>query len=680
MSTMLRLLFFAGIATLASAQRVGAPTDDLDKLKLDELFAVQVVSVGRKAQQLAKAPGAVFVLNAEDIRRSGATSIPEALQWVPGLTVLHLDGRSWIVSARGGARLYSDKMLVMVDGRPLYTPLFSGVIWDAIDVPLEEIERIEVVRGPGAVMWGPNAVNGVIQIITRRAKTTKGGQVKASTGNELRGELSARWGGAAGEKIAYRFWGKLESRSPAYHSPGLYYLLGNFPYSADRIDNLDFANGRTGFRLDGEPNEKNRWTVQGDIFKTGRQDAMVYPILLPDLLFKTQQHTAYDGGSIQARWTHSRSAGEESTIQFSYDKTKLNYPYSGGILNNFTADFENRRQTGERNEIYWGAGYQQYWDGMRREGVISFQPPNSVYRIGDAVIRDEFQLIPGRLLLSAGVRVDYNDYKDLEYQPSIRLLYTPSSKQSSWLALSRAVRAPSRFDRDIVEDAGKQLFDGYPVHLTLTGNPYVRSEVEKSIEFGYRRQSGQHWSIDASLFLSFYDRLRLLESPALPQIVFEGSSVGLVAAAIVGNGGRGRSYGGEIWTTWQVRSRWRLIPSYSYLDEARWPPAADGALRYIWDGTPARLAHQALVRSQFDVSRTVQLDLQARAKSKEQAFQLPGMVLVDARLGWRPVRTMELSLSVRNLMNRKNIECYPEVMVAAIPLRRTFVWALTERF
>ena len=170
------------------------------------------------------------MLTADDIRRSGATSIPEALQWVPGLTVLHLDGRSWIVAARGGARLYSDKMSLMIDGRPIYTPLFSGVIWDAVDVPLEDIERIEVVRGPGAVMWGPNAVNGVINIISRARKATRGGQASLATGDEMRGRLSARWGGAAGDRVAYRVWGKLDYQTPAYHSSGLYYLPGNIPY------------------------------------------------------------------------------------------------------------------------------------------------------------------------------------------------------------------------------------------------------------------------------------------------------------------------------------------------------------------------------------------------------------------------------------------------------------------
>src|ERR1017187_4099374 len=250
MKTLRLPLLAVSLLAAALAQRVGTPTDDLTKVGVDELFSVQVTSVGRKAQQLSKSPAAVFVLTAEDIRRSGATSIPEALQWVPGMTVLSLDGRSWDVSIRGSARLYANKILVMIDGRSLYTPLFSGVIWDSIDVPMGDIEQIEVVRGPGAVMWGPNAVNGVINVITKKAQQTKGGQVTASTGNENRGAVESRWGAAPNDKIAFRVWGKLDYRTPAYDSRGLY-SFGTYSYLDPSIRNLDTASGRMGFRVEG---------------------------------------------------------------------------------------------------------------------------------------------------------------------------------------------------------------------------------------------------------------------------------------------------------------------------------------------------------------------------------------------------------------------------------------------
>lgn len=674
-----RLLVVALIVLgTALAQRVGAPTDDLDKLSVDELFTLQVTSVGRKAQQLSKAPAAVFVLTAEDIKRSGATSIPEALQWVPGLTVLRLDGRSWVVSARGSARLYSDKILVMIDGRSLYTPLFSGVIWDSIDVPLVDIEQIEVVRGPGAVMWGPNAVNGVINIITKRAKATKGAVVSAATGNELRAATEARWGAAPSDRLAYRVWEKLEYRTPAYGSPGLFYFNNSGTYTDPSIKNLDSATGRFGFRFEGQPDQEDQWMVQGDVYKTDRQDPLAYAVLLPYVVNRVQGHTDYEGGSIQARWTRSTSAGRESELQFTYSKNSLNYPFVGGDINNATVDYQNRLQIGERHEIYWGAGFQQYWDTTSSGGSLGFLPRSAVYRVGDVVLRDEWQFVPNRLLGSAGVRIDYNTYHDVEYQPSFRLLYTPNARQSAWMAVSRAVRVPSRMDRDIQLVGAKTLVQSIPILPLMSGSLAMRSEVERSVEAGYRLQSGQRWSVDVSLFWSYYNRLRALHGPVAPLVSFPQGIPQLVMPFTVDNSARGRSYGGEIWAMWQVHSGWRIIPSYSYLNESRWLPER-AAFQYLFDGHPANLPHQGLLRSQHDLSRTVQVDLMAKARSRDLAFGLPGVLLIDARLSWRPKSSGELSVSFENLTNRKILESYPEAFTPAIPLRRTFVLKWTQR-
>jgi iron complex outermembrane receptor protein len=667
------------VGASAFAQRVGAPTDDLDKLSVDELFTLQVTSVGRKAQQLSKAPAAVFVLTAEDIKRSGATSIPEALQWVPGLTVLRLDGRSWVVSARGNARLYSDKILVMIDGRSLYTPLFAGVIWDSIDVPLMDIEQIEVVRGPGAVMWGPNAVNGVINIVTKKAKATKGAVVSVATGNELRGADEARWGAAPSDRLAYRIWEKLDYRTPAYGSPGVFYFNNSGTYTDPAITNLDSATGRFGFRFEGQPSQKDQWMVQGDLYKTDRQDPLAYAVLLPSIVNRTQGHTDYEGGSIQARWTRSTAAGNESELQFTYDKNSLNYPFVGGDINSATIDYQNRVQLGERNEFYWGAGFQQYWDNTYASAAIGFNPRSAVYRVGDVVLRDEWQIVPNRLLGSLGVRIDYNTYRDVEYQPSFRLLYTPNARQSAWVAASRAVRVPSRMDRDIQLSGAESLVQGMPVSPTMTGSLGMRSEVARSIEAGYRLQSGQRWSIDASLFWTYYNRLRALEGPRVPQVSFSGGIPQLVLPFVADNSVRGRTYGGEIWAMCQVRSSWRLIPSYSYLNETRWLPD-QGAFQYLFDGYPANLHHQALLRSQHDLSRTVQVDLMAKARSRDLAFGLPGVLLIDARFSWRPTSSGELSVSMENLTDRRVLESYPEVFTPAIPIRRTFVLKWTQRF
>jgi iron complex outermembrane recepter protein len=660
----------------ASAQRVGAPTDDLTKVGVDELFSVQVTSVGRKAQQLSKAPASVFVLTAEDIRRSGATSIPEALRAVPGVTVLSLDDRSWVVSIRGSARMYSDKILVLIDGRSLYTPLFSGVIWDAIDVPMGDIEQIEVVRGPGAVMWGPNAVNGVINVITKKAQQTKGAQVTASGGNETRG-LESRWGAAPNDHIAYRVWGKLDYKTPAYGSPGEYYF-NTFTYRDPSIRNLDTATGRMGFRVDGQAGEKDQWMIQGDLYKTDRQDPVAYPTIQPSV-DRMQAHTDYNGGYLQAHWTRTSTSGSESEVQFSYDRNNIDYPYFGGKLQNLTFDFQKRSQIGERNEIYWGAGFQQYWDDTYSNRYIGLDPLSDVFRSGDLVLRDEWQAVPGRLTASAGIRVDYNSYRDIEYQPSFRLIYTPKSSQSAWLAVSRAVRTPNRVDRDISFDLGSTVVMGVPVAVINHGSRSFRSEVARTVEGGYRFQSGQRWSVDTSVFWSAYGRLRSIDE-GLPEVVVTDSSFFLRVPLQLTNAGAGHSYGGEASATVQVRRGWRLIPSYSYVKDDRWLPAASANYSYIWDHLPSDLRHQGGLRSQHDLARDWQLDLMARARSRDYTYGLPGVLLIDARLNWHPVRATEISFSLHNLTNRQVFETVSEGATPAIPTRRTFLVQWAQRF
>jgi iron complex outermembrane receptor protein len=662
---------------LAQAQRVGSPTDELTNLSVDDLFRLQITSVDRKAQQLSKAPAAIFVLTADDIRRSGATSIPEALQWVPGLTVLRVDGRMWTVSARGSARLYSDKMLVMIDGRSLYTPLLSGVLWDIVDVPLENVERIEIVRGPGAVMWGPNAVNGVINIITKKTTGTPGALVSLQTGNELRGSAFARWRAAPSDRFSYQVWTKVEDRNPAFDSPGFYR-----PDAATTIEqpwpvtDLNAVSGRAGFRLDAKSSDQDQWMVKGDVFRLGRQDALAYPVLMPGVVDFENGRTSALGGFVEGRWTRTTSPGDESTLQFAYDKNVIDYPFVGEKFSNFTADFQQRLETAERNELHWGLGFQQYWDHTETvRSYLSLDPLDASYRDADAVVRDEFQLIPDRLAVSAGMRVDYSSYTHFEFQPSFRLLYTPNARESIWFAVSRAVRVPSRLDRDARNVNGAILMGGLPINLAIDGSPDVRSEVERSVEAGYRAQSGQRWSVDFSLFWSYYDRLVSVGLPEQPSIRWNGSDPQLWITATEQNSGRGRSYGGEVSSTWQVTSTWRLMPSYSYLNEAKWLPPGDG-----WMLNTSSPRHQAWLRSQHDLSLKWQADLMARARSRNIPFNTPGALLFDARIGWRPNRDTEFSVSVQNLTGRTVVETYAESPFASIPLQRTFVFKWTQKF
>ena len=669
------LVTLAGVsAGMVSAQRVGAPTDDLTNLSVDDLFRLEVTSVGKKAQELSKAPAAVYVLTADDIRRSGATSIPEALEWVPGLTVLRVGGEMWAISARGSTRLYSDRMLVMIDGRSLYTPLFSGVLWDLLDVPLENIERIEVVRGPGAVMWGLNAVNGVINIITKKAQP--GVETSVATGTELRGSVFARWGAAPTEKVSFESWVKLDDRDPASGSGGFYNFFGSAPFQEQaQIDDLNSQSARAGFRLDAQPTAKDQLTMEGDLYKLGRQDHVGYIVLLPDVADYSSAHSGGDGGSLEAKWTRANADGGESTLQFTYSKDALTYPFTNVGMENLTADYQRRLQTSDRNELYWGLGYQQYWDLAQGDKFMTFNPASSVYRDGDVVMRDEFQMVPNRLLVSAGLRVDYNSWSRFEFQPSVRLLYTPNNRQSAWLAFSRAVRVPSRIERDTEADYGTEIVSGLPLHTVFLRSTSLRSEIERSWEAGYRVQSGQKWSMDASVFWSRYDRL--IPVTPLPQVqmqIIDGVP-NLWVYALPQNAGQGHSYGGEISATWQAASKWRLIPSYSFLRETEQLPP--DYMDFLVNSDPR---HQGFIRSQYDLSRKLQFDLMARARTKAVPFDIPGVVLLDARIGWRPARGSEISFAVQNLTGRRVLEAYSESPFVSIPLERTFVVRWVQKF
>jgi iron complex outermembrane recepter protein len=672
-----RLFALFLLPAVAWPQRVGSPTGDLDQLSVDELFSLEVTSVGRKAQKLSTAPAAVFVLTADDIRRSGATSIPEALRLVPGVTVLRQDGRRFGISIRGSERIYANKILVMIDGRSLYTPLFSGTLWDAIDVPLEDIERIEIVRGPGAVMWGPNAMNGVINIITRDAWAAKGLAVSGAAGNELRGSGTVRWAGASGDRLAWRAWGKAEYRAPGFDSAG-YFLNRPFAFRDPRVNDLDAASGRLGFRFDGRSGERDRWMVQGDLSRIHSHDEVAYPKFLPDVS-RSQANTRYQTGFLQGQWTHSVASGE-STLQFSYDRYGISYPFVGGATNNLTVDFQTRRRWGERHEIYWGAGYQQYWDRMSSGAGAMFNPPEYVFRGGDTVVRDEWQLVPGRLMASAGIRLDYNVYRRLEYQPSVRLLYTPDSQRSVWIAVSRAVRVPDRLDRDLAFDRGLVDTGILPMRLRIEGSKDMRSEIARSVEIGYRRQSGQRWSVDTTLFATGYDRLRAVASPTMPSLVFSGGMLLLQLNNTMTNRGSGHSFGGEAAGTFQVRPGWRLLPSYSYVREILKLPPDGPAVMWGFDRDPSDLRHQGVLRSQHDLTRSVQLDFSARARSRDRGFGTAGALFLDARISWRPIRSGEISVAVENLANRQVVEIYPEILFCSIPTRRLFSIRWTERF
>jgi iron complex outermembrane receptor protein len=529
-------------------------------------------------------------------------------------------------------------------------------------------------------MWGPNAMNGVINIITKKAQSTQGGLLTVQGGDDDGFGGTIRGGFSPNDHVAFRVWGKGGYGNPAEGLPGIFRLMDTMEYVDPSIRNLDTNSARAGFRVDGKIGDHDSWMAQGEVYTTDFEDQLAFANLAPNPFQRLQGQTDYTGGSLQAQWTHSKSESDETVVRFSTDRVKNTYPYIAGTQSNTTFDVQKRTTVGESHEIYYGGGFQQYQDNIRHGDYVTFTPESSVYRSGNVVARDEWHVMPDRLMVSAGIRLDYSSYGHLEYQPSLRLLYTPSQKQSFWAAASRAVRTPTRFDHDIRVDAG--TFDlGLPLPLKteVIGNPNLLSEVEQSLEAGYRLQSGQRWSVDASLFFSRYDRMRLLEGPSVPGLTWSGQQPVLNLPMTFTNAGRGQNYGGEIWAYVQVTPKWRLTPEYSYLSEKRWMPTAQNS-RFQWDNRVGTIAHQGLVRSQYDLTKNLQLDVTVRARSRDTGFNLPGALLVDARLGWRPFRTSEVSIAVENLTDRRLLESLPEGPMVAIPIRRGFTLKWTQKF
>ncbi|HSS44518.1 MAG TPA: TonB-dependent receptor, partial [Thermoanaerobaculia bacterium] len=410
----------------ASAQTEEAvrPPTELKKLSLEELFEMEVTSVSKKPEKLSETAAAVHVVTDEDIRRSAAPSIPEALRDIPGIEVARVDSRQYAITARGFNGTTANKLLVLMDGRSLYTPLYSGVFWDAQDTLMEDIARIEVIRGPGATVWGANAVNGVINIISKSAEETQGLLVTGGGGNEERAFTGVRYGGKLGADAYFRVYGKYFDRNDSVR-----------PNGQDAND--QFQMGQGGFRVDWKPRADQLFTLQSDVYDGSAEQPTAGDIDLK-------------GGNLLGRWTRHFSANSDLQIQAYYDRTERNIPpIFGEKLDTLDLDVRHRFLPAGGHDVVWGFGYRHTNDKVNNSPALAFLPPNQTRQLATAFVQDEITLVESRLHLTLGSKIEHNDYTGFEYEPSGRLAWTPSKEQTIWAAISRAVRAPSRIDREL---------------------------------------------------------------------------------------------------------------------------------------------------------------------------------------------------------------------------------------
>ena len=445
------------------------------KMSFEEMMQQPVTTVARKQEKLSETPAAIEVITPEDIRRSGALTIPEALRWAPGLDVARIDSHRYAVSSRGFNGEFANKQLVLMDGRSIYVPSFGGVYWDQQYTLLDDIERIEVIRGPGGTLYGPNAMNGVISIITKSAKDTQGGLLSAGTGTEERWQAAARYGGQARTNLFYRVYGT--------------------GFEQDNLAGGDQGDGwrhnQGGFRLDWEAAEDNLVTFQGDYYQGDAGETVrVLTQPLPTTLtpVTVNNPVKYNGGNLLGRWTHTFQNGSQSRLQLYYDHyDRSDQVWVGGAIGNtFDLDFDHRFEWGERQEIVWGVGDRVTSDHKRPTLATAFLPETRTLNLFTGFVQDQIRLVPERLSLYAGSKLEHNDFTGWEVQPSGRLVWTATPRQTVWAAVTRAIRTPTRVDNDLLLVVAPA---NIPVPGTrIFGSSKVSSEVENAYELGYRVQ------------------------------------------------------------------------------------------------------------------------------------------------------------------------------------------------
>ena len=588
-------------APVADAQQVASLAD----LSLEQLREVVVTTVSRVEQRLDRVAASVYVISAEDIRRSGATTIPEALRLAPTLDVARADANQYAISARGFDNVLANKMLVLIDGRTVYTPLFSGVFWEAQDVMLEDVERIEVVTGPSTALWGSNAVNGLIHIITKTAAATQGALASLHAGDRERG-AAVRYGGMLGESAHFRAYAKSYDRDATHR--------------ADGTSVNDAANGvQTGFRADWA-RERDVVTLQGDAYHGSIDQG-------------PGSGRRFSGANVVGRWQRRFDDGSEASLQVYADHTERSQPQSfAERLDTLDAMAQYSFKPGAGQAVVVGGGLRHARDRVDNSAALAFLPAARGLGWGRVFAQDQIDLSE-QLLLTLSASVETNPYTGVETLPGVRLAWTPSEGRLVWAAYSRATRAPSRVDREF-------FAPGQPPYV-VAGGPDFRSEVADVVEIGYRAQSSQTLSYSVTLFDAQDRRLRSL-GPTAQGLQFQ-------------NGIEGSTRGVESWARWRVTDAWRLDAGLVLQKHSLRVAAGQTDL-----GGVASLGNDphsfASLRSSLDLGPAWRWDVDLRRVGALPNPAVPAYTAVDSRVAWKVTQSADITLGVQNLLDRSHAE------------------------
>ncbi len=640
-----------------------AATPDLTQFSIEDLMQVKVVSAAKIEQALEDTAAAVFVITADDIRRSGVTNVMEALRLAPGVEVARIDSSRWAITIRGFNGRFANKLLVLIDGRSVYTSQFSGVYWEVQDLFLPDIERIEVIRGPGGSLWGANAVNGVINIITKDSKNTQGGLVALTAGNEERAIAGVRYGGKLGDNAHYRVYGQFTERDDLVTADG-----------RDTGDNWRIGKG--GFRLDWTPSAKDTVAMQGDYYDGHFDQNFATPTLVsPYSEQQLSSETNDSGGSLQARWEHQYSATSRMGLQVYYQYADRNDPLYIADSNTFDLDFQHSFALTDRQEMVWGLGYRRNQDHFTDTEFSAVSPNNLMTDLFSAFIQDQVELIPEQLRLTGGLKVEHNDFTGWEWQPSLRMLWTPHPEQRLWAAVSRGVRTPSRGE----EDAQVNLYvmppspatGNLPVLFSLFGNNQLNSETLIAYEIGYRTRLAERLSVDATAFYNDYDQI-IASVPGTPLPVTRIDPPYLVAPLQLQNSASGYNTGFELAADWRPTIDWRLQLAYSYLHQDI--NGSDGPIFGSGNLNQISLFSSWTLPNNLELDawgRYVNFDGEIGTLSSLGSVSIDPYFSLNLRLGWRPRKDLELSLVGANLLDGSHLEYVQEAFTFPVEVQRS---------
>jgi iron complex outermembrane receptor protein len=632
-SALVLALSFAGRAAAADENALA----DLTSFNLEDLMQVEVSSVARKQQTMADTAAAAYVISQEDIRRSGATSIPEALRLAPGLNVARIGSSGWAISARGFNGRYANKLLVLMDGRTLYTPMFSGVFWDVQDTFMEDIERIEVIRGPGAAMWGANAVNGVINIITRSARDTQGNLAVAGAGSMERGFAGFRHGGQTDDDTYYRVYAKAFDRDAAESADG------------KRQDD-DWRGARSGFRLDKKLIGGDKFTVQGDTYElTVGETVHESTVLTPPYSNAYAADDKARGLNLLTRWEHRLADQSEITLQAYFDRTEFTAPKLSETQNTFDVDFQHRLAPSLMHDIMWGANLRYIQSRAGNTAEIAFTPESHSYANASVFVQDDIALIPERLRLTLGTKLEKPHFGGTEFQPNARLLWTPDGSNSVWAAASRASRTPSRGETESRIALG--VVPG-PVQLATEPDSDLQAEQLTAYEIGYRTVLTPRLSVDVAAFSNHY---RNLSQWTVGASTLAMTPVPHVQTAFnyTNADSKTRTHGIEIVADWRPLDWMRIEGSYTYLTVHA--PEPDGVNTDVAGTNPK---HQYSLRWLLDLNAKTQLDFWLRrvGQLSAQTVGVPAYTELDMRIGYAVSKSLDLSLVGQNLLDDRHAE------------------------